>query len=300
MGANVGSPPRNEKPNTVFEIELMVAGVLVRVVVEGACQPTHIEARFGRFRRAVSSEPPRAPAASLRVRVVEGWRPPRMPTVPYPGAEGEERPDGVVHFLRAWESFTWDTRTRHGEVMRAHLPQSHAPIVDPTPIDTPLRLLLSHDLPRHEGLLVHASGYGDARGAVVFMAPTGGGKTTTARKLPEGAVLSDDQVALRRVDGRWYAHALPFVGEYAKATSPRVTPLRALVLLEKGPSFAAARVSSGRALARVMHCTVRFVRGGDASGLLALVGDVVEKVPVYALSLSLGDPVMPFIEERLR
>ncbi len=281
----------------MYEIELNLAGVPFDVRVEGPCDPGHVEARFGAYRRGASRE--LSPPASLRVSVVPGWRPPREPAVPYPGAEGEVLDDGRVRFLRSTDLVTWDPASRVATAEHAHVAQRLAPVVDATPIDTPLRLVLSHDLPSRGGVLVHAAGYGDGRGAVAFLAPTHGGKTTTSRKLPEAHVLSDDQVALRRVDGAWHAFALPFVGEYGKATAPRAAPLRALVLLEKAPALSLTRVAEARALARVMHCVVRFTRGAGGAELLALAGDLVASTPVYALALSRDEPVLPVLERLL-
>jgi hypothetical protein len=283
----------------VYEIDLNLAGVPFDVRVEGPCNHPNIEARFGAYRRDRCALPLRSPAASVRVEVIPGWRPPREPSVPFPGAESEVLADGRVRFLRSSDLITWDPAAREASSQRLYVDQTLPPLIDATPIDTPLRLILSHDLPAHGGLLVHGAGYADARGAVAFLAPTRGGKTTTSRKLPEAHVLSDDQVALRRVDGAWRAFALPFVGDYAKATVPREAPLRALVLLEKSETVSCARVAEARALARVMHCVVRFVRGAGGAELLSLAGDLVAQTPVYALALSRDEPVMPFVERML-
>lgn len=275
----------------MYDIELSVAGVPFRASVDGPCVPANIEARFGAYRAPVGDD-----AIELRVRVIAGWRPPHTPSVAYPGAEGTLRDDGSVFFLRETDALTWRPAARRADGERVESASQRPALIDATALDTPLRLILSHELPARDGLLVHAAGYGDARGAVVFMAPTQGGKTTTTRKLPEAHVLSDDQVALRREGGRWWAYALPFVGEYAKATTPRRCPLRAIVLLEKAPSLTLDRVRGGAALARVMRCTVRFARGGDGAALLGLVGDLTAATPVYRLALAKDDPVGPTLE----
>lgn len=283
----------------MYEIELNLAGVPFDVRVEGACSHDNIEARFGAYRRVPGRFTDRSPRATLRVETIEGWRPPREPVAPFPGADAEVHADGSVRFLRSTDLIDWDPRSREATAQCLDGKQSLPPLIDATPIDTPLRLVLSHDLPTQGGLLVHASGYADDRGAVAFLAPTRGGKTTTSRKLPGDHVLSDDQVALRSIDGAWRAFALPFVGEYARATVPREAPLKALVLLGKSEVASMERVSEARALARVMGCVVRFVRGRGGAELLSLAADLVAKTPVYALSLSRDEPVMPFVERLL-
>jgi hypothetical protein len=283
----------------VTDLELNLCGIPFAIHIDGPISAASLEARFGAYRTTRCGLPVLSPPASLRVTLTEGWRPPRPSAVPFPGAEGEALPDGTVRFFRDHEHVTWDPARRVATAERSTRVASPAAYVDVTPIDTPLRLVLSHELPAQGGVLVHGAGYGDDRGAVVFLAPSTGGKTTTTRKLPEANVLSDDQVALRRIDGVWYAFALPFVGDYAKPTTPRVTRLRALVLLEKSPTLSLTRLGGARALVRVMNCVVRFVRGAGGADLLALAGDLVGSTPVHVLALSRDEPVMPLVERLL-
>lgn len=286
-------------PNAVTDLELNLCGIPFAIHIDGPCSVESLEARFGAYRAARCGLPALSPPASLTVTLTDGWEPPRASKVAYPGAEGEALADGTVRFYREFEHVTWDPARRVATAARSTRVASPAAYVDVTPIDTPLRLVLSHELPAQGGVLVHGAGYGDARGAVVFLAPSTGGKTTTSRKLPEAHVLSDDQVALRKVDGVWMAFALPFVGDYAKPTVPRMTPLRALVLLEKSPTLSLTPLGGARALARVMSCVVRFVRGAGGAELLALAGDLVASTPVHVLALSREEPVMPLVERLL-
>lgn len=280
-------------------IDLILAGVPFDVRVVGPCDRGNIEARFGAYRRDRCGLVARSPAIHVTVEPRVGWKAPAEPVAPYPGADVEMLGDGRARFTRFSDRIVWDPASRTVTSECLHVERSLPPLVDATPVDTPLRLALACDLPSQGGLLVHGAGYADDRGAVVFLAPTRGGKTTTSRKLPEARVLSDDQVALRRVDGEWRAYALPFVGDFAKATVPREAPLKALVLLDKAEAVRCARVSEVRALARVMNCVVRFVRGAGGEELLGLAADLVARTPVYSLALTLDAPVMPFVERVL-
>ena len=86
--------PRSEARALMLDIELQVAGVGFRARIEGACDPAAVEARFGAYRAAAGED-----AIDLRVRSIDGWRPPRPPTVPYPGAEAAESADGSLCFV---------------------------------------------------------------------------------------------------------------------------------------------------------------------------------------------------------
>lgn len=276
---------------------LSIAGMPVSVRAEGPVNAAHVEARFGAFARAPWADD--LPRFDLDVRAVEGWAPPRPVRAEIPGADVRWLDDARVEFLRAWDLTVVDVRARRAQ-SECGPSVARVPIVDPTALDTPLRFIASLMLPRHEGLLMHASGYADDRGAVLFLAVSGGGKTTTARKLPHAHVLSDDQVALRRVDGRWTAWALPFVGEYRRATVPRRAPLRAIALLAKGEGASLARVAPAAAVASVMRCAVNFAPGPHGAAVLDLAADLATQVPVHRLTIDRDAPVTPALDALLR
>src|SRR5690606_12432958 len=145
-------------------------------------------------------------------------------------------------------------------------------------VENALRMVLATELVSAGGLLLHASGWADRERAVVFPAVSGGGKTTTAFKLPDDQVLSDDQVALRDGD----AWSLPFVGEWGRRTAPRHAPLRAIALLGKAETPRLTRLPEARALVRLLGCVVSF-DPAQAQAAFALAEQWVKAVPVYEL-----------------
>lgn len=281
-----------------LHLELSLAGFDVHVTLPDPSEAEHIEARFGAYRAPARCSHP----IELRIEYADGLPLPQPPEVPWPGARGRIEPGGTLVFERHGIVFRYDPQRRSGvATVTGPRVAGLMPLVAPTSIDTPLRLLLSYELPRAGGLLLHASGYGDERGAVVFPAASGGGKTTTANKLPPTHVLSDDQVALRLAEGRWLAYALPFVGMFAHATVPRIVPLRALTLLAKASAPSLERLRPAVALSRLMSCAPYFVVH-DSAGLRALLSHaqrLASEVPVFTLQLALESPVMPYIEALL-
>lgn len=272
---------------------LSLAGLPVTARAEGAVNPEHVDARFGAFTRVPRVDD--LPPFELRVRAIEGWAPPRPVRAAVPGADLSLLGDGRMEFLRVWDRTVIDLPRRCAE-SECGPSVARVPVVDPTGLDTPLRFIVSLALPLHEGLLLHASGFGDERGAVAFLAVSGGGKTTTARKLPHAHVLSDDQVAVRRVRGTWTAFALPFVGEYRRATVPRAAPLAGLVLLAKGEGAALTPVAPAAALGSLLRCVVNFAPGAHGRAILDLAADLVTRVPVHRLTLARDAPVEPCLE----
>ena len=274
---------------------LSLAGQRFDLALEGDIDAAHLDARFENFYGA-DEAPELAPPVSLSLRATAGWAPPRPTQTPYPGVD-LSREGAALVFTRETERVRYAPDEGRAEVEARPTARGLAPLVDPTPVDTPLRLLMAYLLPRRDGVLLHASGYADARGAVCFLAVSGGGKTTTARKLPEERVLSDDQVALRRVRGRWEAFSLPFVGEWARATRRLRAPLRGLVVLAKGEASALERVRGAAAIAGLARSVVNFVTDDPAGArVLDHAASLVSEVPAWRWTTPRDGDVAPVLD----
>jgi hypothetical protein len=118
----------------------------------------------------------------------------------------------------------------------------HRPYFDPgqpvDPLEYPLdELLLIHLLGMGKGVEMHACGVIDSLGqGHLFLGQSGAGKTTLARlweKKPGVAILSDDRVVLRKIDGKFWIFGTPWHGE-GRMSSPCRAPLRRIYFLQKG------------------------------------------------------------------
>lgn len=263
-------------------IDLRLAGLPFHVTY-GAPERPWVEARFGAYRA-----PADAKAFGLDVHYDPDAVLPQPGSMDYPGFGAERLTDGTSTFLRLRERLVVDPVARHAKSLVASAPPSSGTFAEqPTSLDSPLRVLLSLELDRIDGLLLHASGFADRSRAVVFAAPSGGGKTTTARKMPPDHVLSDDQVAVVRTPAGWMAWALPFVGMFGRATVPRQAPLRALALLEKAPQASVRRLRPAEAAARLLGCVVQHGPLGGEPGLaFDRTVQLATEVPTYALQLA--------------
>jgi len=279
----------------VIQRTLRLAGVTVQAEMEGPCDPVHLDARFAAFFVQELDDPT---AWTVRVAVEPGrWEVPSGAGV-FPGVATTRVGETVV-YTRQTDITVLDPVARTVTVRARSSPKGLGPVEDPTPLDTPLRLLMAYLLPRRGGVLVHACGWAECdpgfrAGALIFAAVSGGGKTTTARKLPHAGILSDDQVALTRSpDGVWTAHSLPFVGEYRRAPRAQSAPLRGVVLLGKGTAVRQEPVALPLAVASLARCGVYFTPGdaGAVAVLDALVS-VAREVGVARWTLTLDAPVL--------
>lgn len=81
-------------------------------------------------------------------------------------------------------------------------------------------------LTARDGFLLHGSSLIDGTGnLLVFMAPSGGGKTTTAANLKDGnhQVFSDDIVIVRKLKGKWHFFSPPFIEKLNPPKSNKTT-----------------------------------------------------------------------------
>lgn len=263
---------------------LSLAGVPLRVV------PHALERLAARGRYLPFTTPERPDAIEVTSTFDPTLAAP-LADVAWPGAVCTRDGERLV-FTRRDDRLTWDVPARRGRwvVAGAPPPQPLPPHVPPF-VENALRMVLATELVSAGGLLLHASGWADRERAVVFPAVSGGGKTTTAFKLPDDQVLSDDQVALRDGD----AWSLPFVGEWARRTTPRHAPLKAIALLGKAATPRLTRLSDARALARLLGCVVSF-DPAQAQAAFALAEQWVRTVPVFELHLALDTPLQPWID----
>lgn len=273
-------------PDDVMELSL--ANVPLRVRPH-ECERQAAQARYLPFRSPVGSE-----AVEVRTSFDSRLKLPAIDT-PWPGAVCERKGDSLV-FTRRDDQLLWDVPARRARFIMAKAVSSQ-PLPDTLPpfVETALRMVLATELICAGGLLMHACGWADAERSVLFAGFSGGGKTTTARKLPDNEVLSDDQVAVR--NGR--AWSLPFVGQWDKRTKPRNAPLKAMALLGKSTSPGLRRLPPARALARILGCVVSF-DPAQTSETFQIAARLVDAVPVYELELDLDTPVAPWIERMCR
>jgi hypothetical protein len=134
--------------------------------------------------------------------------------------------------------------------------------MSPFALDCVLRVLYATLLPRMGGMLIHGCGLRHAAVGVIFPGLSGAGKTTLARKAPDSDdVLSDEIVAVRRLDDGWRVFGTPFWGDFARGgISMRSWSLRTLAFLAQSPQeVAMTPIMSSDATFRLLGCFLAFV-----------------------------------------
>jgi hypothetical protein len=215
-----------------------------------------------------------------------------------------------------------DYRFAYGERALFHLsPDARTLRCAPADADDPAwrRVLLDSVLAtvslRHGFEALHAASVLSPRGAVAFVARSGGGKTTLAvelmrRRLP---LVSDDVLALSRKDGQVVGHpAPPVMNLPSGAPAPRGVALAsiedetwlavdeaadapaaiaAIFILDRRPG---AAVRAVRRDGGVMDLVAHGLRSGDAPERLKarfeLLSDLADQAPVFLLEAAPDTP----------
>lgn len=153
------------------------------------------------------------------------------------------------------------------------------------PYSTMLRLWLSVELPRREGLVMHGASVQTREGALLFIGESGAGKSTVCDLSGERLLFNDEISLLRREQGCWRVWPSPFFSRperTRRAWEPQA--LTGLCLLEKATHDRLIPLSPTEALPTLMGCILNFLNDAtSAARLLDLSLDLLQALPVYRL-----------------
>jgi len=168
----------------------------------------------------------------------------------------------------------------------------------------PVEEALAHALVEHcGGVVLHAAAVSlGAEGAVLFIGPSGAGKTT-ACTLTGRPVFAQDKVALvPQDDGRWWAW--PLLGgsmpEQASLAGEPALPVAAICRVRRSaPETRVTELSVHRAVFLVRESCFANTSAGDDGDRLAAITGLCTSVPVAEVDTVLGSNPLPTLREWL-
>ena len=141
-------------------------------------------------------------------------------------------------------------------------------------------MTMRNGMPLHASL-VEKDGYG-----VVFLGPSGMGKSTQAKlwEAHQGAdFIIGDRPGLRRIDGQWIGYGMPWDGKDAIMQQKQV-PIRALISLEQAPENSIRRLTKQEAMTVLLNQVMMPMWDDAAMALLTpLMGRLATEIPFYHL-----------------
>ena len=154
------------------------------------------------------------------------------------------------------------------------------------PMSSAIRAACEAGMTMRDGMPLHAAlvekdGYG-----VVFLGPSGMGKSTQAKLWVEhqGAdFIIGDRPGLRRIDGQWIGFGMPWDGKDAIMQQKQV-PIRALISLEQAPENSIRRLTKQEAMMVLLNQVMMPMWDDAAMALLTpLMGQLATEIPFYHL-----------------
>ncbi len=109
-------------------------------------------------------------------------------------------------------------------------------------------------LPERHGVMLHACGVADGERGMLFVGPSGAGKTTMAHlwsSSGQAAVLSDEYCIVRAIKGQLWLYGTPWVGRGGFCSFGRVS-LEEVFFIEHGKETKRVSVTEIEAVSRLM------------------------------------------------
>ena len=154
------------------------------------------------------------------------------------------------------------------------------------PFSSAIRAACEAGMTMRDGMPLHAAlvekdGYG-----VVFLGPSGMGKSTQAKLWVEhqGAdFIIGDRPGLRHIDGKWIGFGMPWDGK-DNIKQQKQVPIRALISLEQAPENSIRRLTKQEAMIVLLNQVMMPMWDDAAMALLTpLMGRLATEIPFYHL-----------------
>ncbi len=169
------------------------------------------------------------------------------------------------------------------------------------PVRYPLdQLLLMYVLARKEGALLHGAGININGRGLIFPGKSGAGKSTLSRQFVSRndlEVLSDDRIAIRKLNGEFRAFGTPWPGEEGIARNKSM-PLSGVLFLYHGESNRITEISPREALNKLLPViSIPWFDPEIMQKILLFCEDLVSRVAAFELHFQPSFGVVEFLEE---
>jgi hypothetical protein len=190
--------------------------------------------------------------------------------------------DQAVWLARFNETFS-KTVVYCGELLRREI--DGGKMLSPVlyPLD---QLLMVHILTQNHGALIHAAGIELHGNGYIFPGRSGGGKSTLMFKFAERkgfGLLSDDRMAVRKIDHMFLAYGTPWAGEAGIADN-KSAPLAGIFFISHGSSNRIEPMGPREAFERLMPVTsIPWYHEKMMTKALSFCDDLLNHIPAYEL-----------------
>jgi len=157
---------------------------------------------------------------------------------------------------------------------------------------------------RGDGMIVHGTGVSCRGKGYVFLAPSGGGKTTLSKQSRPGSVLADDGLIIREKKGYYTLYPTPFRQHPPAEAGPWswqqfAVALQAAFFLDKGPQTSLRYIERPLALSLLINAFTHFsmwMKPHLSIKVFDFWRQFCEKIPIAAIEWQKGTDIWPEIQ----
>lgn len=163
-------------------------------------------------------------------------------------------------------------------------------------------ILFSLILPQRNALMLHACGVLDRKKAYLFIASTGGGKSTLAKlALKKGlTVLNDDRVVIRNGKSSFRIYGNPWHGE-VKETSNSSSPIKEVFFLRKSNSNQIKPITKAKAASELFRNSFYLpVNNAIIKNSFNICSNMAERLDCYWLNFKPDESIWRFLDGRVK
>ena len=154
------------------------------------------------------------------------------------------------------------------------------------PFSSIVRTFCEAGMVMHDGLPLHASMVEKDGQGIIFLGPSGMGKSTQAKlweKYQKADFIIGDRPGLRYIDGTWYGFGMPWDGKDNIRNQKKV-PIRALVSLEQAKENRIKKLTTQQAMLVLLNQAMMPMWDNAAMDkAMTLMGKLAGDVPFYHL-----------------
>jgi len=163
-------------------------------------------------------------------------------------------------------------------------------------------LALEKKLVDDEALVFHSAYIIYDGNAILFSAPSGTGKSTQAslwEKYKKARIVNGDRSIIKIEDNCVHVHGLPFCGS-SQINRDESAPLAGIVFLEQSSGNEIEQMKKAEAIRKIYsQCSVNYWNVEQVQTVFGIIGNLVEKVPVYHLRCTISEEAVELVYEQI-
>jgi ribosomal protein S27E len=199
--------------------------------------------------------------------------------------------DATVKIIRNKEGYIFECSNRKGSTKKFKFSNDLFTIVDRFGyLDQHCMVTLGIECLKAKILFLHGSAYVKNNYATIFLAPSGGGKSTIIQGILKNNLYAEDTVIIKKIKSNFYVFPSSFDRKYVSSTNKRAVLIKNIYTLTKSNKNKVSELNLGEQLSATMNNCI-YIQSDpivkvDKKRLSCLVLDMIKSIPVVKLNFT--------------